>query len=87
MCDDVHLTSDVSLEELRAFARRIGLKLEWEQASKRGLVHYDLKGSKVEQAYRAGAVYTPTRDMARRCIRLIGGPRPLRPRSQLDARP
>jgi hypothetical protein len=77
LCDGVHLVSDASLHELRAFAARLDLKREWEQCSKKGLLHYDLKGGKVEAAFRLGAVRADTREMARRCCRLVGGERPL----------
>lgn len=44
--DGVHLVSDASLDELHAFARRMGLKLEWFQDKAKGTPmyhpHYDL---------------------------------------------
>lgn len=48
-----HMISDASLDELHAFARRIGLKRAWFQP--RSLPHYDLRHSKRGQAIAAGA--------------------------------
>lgn len=45
--DGVHLTSDVSVEELNNFAlsHKIGLKMQWLQSKK--IYHYDVIGCKV----------------------------------------
>ena len=49
-----HLWAD-SEEELHALAARIGLRREWAQRSRTGVVHYDLTPKKRAQAIRAGA--------------------------------
>ena len=70
-----HLVSDTSLEELHAFAERLGLKREWFQ-DHRHMPHYDLKGSaKWEEAIRLGAQAISTRAM----IRLISRGLPSQP--------
>ena len=46
------------LDELHAFARRLGLKREWCQMS-RGVPHYDLTASKRLEAIRRGAIHNP----------------------------
>ena len=61
-----HLTAD-TLEELHAFAARIGLKRAWFQD--KGLVpHYDLAPSRHEAALAAGAVFVPAREQAEKRI-------------------
>lgn len=49
-----HLFAD-SLEELHAFARRIGLRRSWFQTSRGGLPHYDLNPGRRAVALRHGA--------------------------------
>lgn len=44
--DKIHLVSDVSIEELHAFAKKIGLKRCWFHGVKKGHPHYDLKNAK-----------------------------------------
>jgi hypothetical protein len=51
-----HLWTDGPIEDLHAFARRIGLKRQWFQADNPRFLHYDLLGStKRQQALDAGA--------------------------------
>jgi hypothetical protein len=51
-----HLWTDGPIEELHAFAQRIGLKRQWFQTSNPRFHHYDLLGStKRQQALDAGA--------------------------------
>lgn len=45
-----------SVEELHAFAARIGMRREWFQVSRSGLPHYDLNESRRTKAVAAGAV-------------------------------
>jgi hypothetical protein len=59
-----HLTTDGDLEELHAFAERIGLRRSWFQQHK-VMPHYDLTPNKRAQALRAGAVFVPAMDQAR----------------------
>jgi len=65
-----HLAAD-SVEELHAFAARIGLKREWFQAGKRGgRPHYDLTARRRADAVRRGAVEAGTAEILsamRRC--------------------
>lgn len=55
-----HLTTDGDVEELHAFAKRLGLKREWYQPH-RVANHYDLTASKRERALAMGAVFVPMR--------------------------
>jgi hypothetical protein len=50
-----HLMSDKSVDELLAFAKKLGLKPEWFQ-DKKGFPHFDLTEKKRAQAIRKGAV-------------------------------
>lgn len=64
-----HMMSDLpdreaNLEELHAFAAKIGLKREWFQDSPR-FPHYDLTPYKRVFAIRKGAVQVLSRDMVR----------------------
>jgi hypothetical protein len=52
-----HLWSDTSIEELHAFAQKIGLKRAWFQNKER-LPHYDVTGARYKAALAAGAVIT-----------------------------
>lgn len=56
-----HLEAD-TLEELHAFARRLGLKREWFQP--RSSPHYDLSPAKRELALLRGAKFRPAREWA-----------------------
>jgi len=67
LTDGVHLVSDKSPQELRAFADSIGLKGCW---YRRG--HYDLWGNKLGLALRAGAEMTSRRECARMRRRMLG---------------
>lgn len=58
-----HLTAD-TLEELHAFARRLGLKRSWFQAT--STPHYDLTPARREKAIAQGAVFIDAREQARR---------------------
>lgn len=58
-----HLTAD-TLEELHAFARRIGLRSGWFQG-RRAVPHYDLTPARRQRALAAGAVFRPAREQAR----------------------
>lgn len=71
LTDGVHLVSDTSLEELHAFAAKIGLKRCW-FSNKRGkrLPHYDLTTArKRDTAITAGAERVGTRALLRRMYR------------------
>lgn len=59
-----HLTCDGPIEELHAFAERIGLRREWFQEH-RLAPHYDLAPPKRDAAIRAGAVFVPMRQQIR----------------------
>ena len=56
-----HLVSDVSLEELHTFARRLGIP---ERGFDRD--HYDLPEDRLEQAIAAGAVLVTSAELLRR---------------------
>jgi hypothetical protein len=51
-----HLVAD-SAEELHVFAARLGLRRQWAQKSRRGLLHYDLTSGMQIKARRMGAVH------------------------------
>jgi hypothetical protein len=59
-----HLTTDGPLEELHAFAARIGLRREWFQNHPLA-AHYDLTEGKRWQALATGAVFVPAREQAK----------------------
>lgn len=50
-----HLLADTPAE-LHSFARRIGLKREWVQTSRKGVLHYDLTAARRAKAVAAGAI-------------------------------
>ncbi len=58
-----HLTTDGPLEELHAFAKRLGLKRQWFQDHPLA-PHYDLNASRREFALLLGAVFVPARRQA-----------------------
>jgi hypothetical protein len=64
-----HLTTDGPLDELHAFAARIGLRRRWFQNHPRA-PHYDLTPGRRDEALRAGAVFVPVRTQARRRLGL-----------------
>ena len=55
-----HLLADTE-DELHSFAKRLGLKRQWVQRSRRGIIHYDLNCGKRSLALDLGAV-EPSRD-------------------------
>lgn len=59
-----HLTAD-TLDELHAFAKRLGLRREWFQ-ERSSAPHYDLSPPKRELALRLGAVFVTAREQARK---------------------
>lgn len=59
-----HLTTDGPLEELHAFALRLGLKRAWFQNHPRA-PHYDLVPAKRTRALDLGAMYVSRRDQAK----------------------
>lgn len=63
-----HLTAD-TLEELHAFAARLGLRRSWFQADDRH-PHYDLAPSKHSFALELGAMFVPAREQAARRLGL-----------------
>jgi hypothetical protein len=62
-----HLTTDGELEDLHAFACKLGLKREWFQP--KSSPHYDLTPAMRTKALRAGAVYVGAVPQARERIR------------------
>jgi Protein of unknown function (DUF4031) len=62
-----HLVSDKSLEELHAFAERIGLRREWFQ--RKSIPHYDLTGDAYRLALEHGAILVSSREIVRRAVR------------------
>ena len=63
-----HLTAD-SLDELHAFAHKIGLQRRWcsdVTQPRQRVIHYDLKGARMRnKALAAGAVYVSVIEQAR----------------------
>jgi len=66
-----HMTAD-SVDELHAFAAKLGLKREWFQQG-RILPHYDLTRKKRAQAVRLGAVEVTGREMVQLMRRQTNG--------------
>jgi len=60
-----HLTTDGPLDELHAFAARLGMKREWFQEH-RIAPHYDLTAQRRERALLLGAVFVSMREQVRR---------------------
>lgn len=58
-----HLTTDGDLDELHAFATRIGLRRAWFQ-NHRIAPHYDLTPDRRERALRGGAIFVSAREQA-----------------------
>lgn len=54
-----HLFTDGPVEELHAFAARIGLRRDWFQAHDAALAHYDVTDTKRALALAYGAVPVP----------------------------
>lgn len=59
-----HLTTDGTVDELHAFAARLGLRRSWFQHNPLA-PHYDLVQSKRELALELGAVFVTARDQAK----------------------
>lgn len=64
------MTAD-TLDELHALADAIGLRRAWFQKRAR-VPHYDLTPSKRELALRAGAIFVPGKEQARRRLAARG---------------
>jgi hypothetical protein len=58
-----HMVSDASLDELHAFAARVGLRRAWFQGD-----HYDLRPRLYAHALRLGAVQVDRRELAKRRV-------------------
>lgn len=65
LTDGKHLVSDESVDELHAFARRMGLNREWFQKHPVH-PHYDLFGRAHARAIQHGARHMPSKQLARR---------------------
>ena len=62
-----HMVSDVSEEELHAFAAKIGLRREWFQGRpKASAAHYDVTPTKRALAIKHGAVAVTSRELVLR---------------------
>lgn len=59
-----HMVSSGSLDELHAFARKIGLKREWFQDKR--IPHYDLTTRAIQRAIAAGAMPVDSRTLVRK---------------------
>ncbi len=57
-----HMWSDKSTAELVDFAERIGLKKNWIQRSRRGIVHFDLVERLRKKAVQSGATPLKNRE-------------------------
>ena len=65
LTDGTHLVTTGDIDDLHAFAQRIGLKREWFQDHPRH-PHYDLKGHKDILAILRGAEAVSSRELIRR---------------------
>jgi hypothetical protein len=61
-----HMATDGSLDELHAFAAKIGLKRAWFQDHAR-VPHYDLRPGKRLLAVKAGAIQVSSVELAQKC--------------------
>lgn len=69
LTDGVHLVSDASIEELHAFARKLGLLRIWFQ-DKPGKPHYDImRESTRSKALALGAVMVTSKELRLRMVR------------------
>jgi hypothetical protein len=59
-----HLTTDGALDELHAFAARLGLRRAWFQPHP-SAPHYDLTAGRRAHAIELGAVFVPAREQAK----------------------
>jgi len=55
-----HLMSDTEDDEIHIFAKKLGLKREWFQVD-----HYDIAGSKRQQAIKLGAIQVKPEDLVK----------------------
>lgn len=62
-----HLLTDGPLEELHAFAARLGLRREWFQSARHP--HYDLTASRRGLALKLGAVELDDRNLRQKLMR------------------
>ncbi len=65
-----HMTTDGPIDELHAFARRIGLRRAWFQPHQRlpSLSHYDLTPSRCAAALHAGASEATARERVKAAL-------------------
>lgn len=67
--DGVHLVSDTSLDELHAFAERLGLSRRRFHGLRKGHPHYDTKANLRGYALMDGAREVKTLELVRRMVR------------------
>lgn len=60
-----HLVSDVSFDELHAFAESIGVARHWFHKN-----HYDLRGPEHSRALENGATLVSTRELSSRMVKV-----------------
>ena len=53
--DGIHLITDSNIEELHEFASKIGLQRAWFQNKNKNHPHYDIWGTMLQRALKAGA--------------------------------
>jgi hypothetical protein len=63
-----HLMTDGTEDELRAFAKRLRLRMEWIQKPGTDMVHFDLSPAVRDNAIAAGAVPVSGVEQFRRCV-------------------
>ncbi len=73
--DSCHLTTDGSLDDLHAFAGKLGMKRVWFQDHPRH-PHYDLTPRRRAFALRLGALFVPSRDQARARLKRVSDAQP-----------
>lgn len=66
-----HMIAD-SVEELNAFAIKIGLKTSWLQVSKHEMPHYDLVAPKRILAVKNGAIEITRNEMSDKVAKYLG---------------
>lgn len=68
--DGIHMVSNESLNELHAFAEKIGLKRHWFEGLRKGHPHYDLMKSKKQLAIDNGAIVVNSKEIVKICRKL-----------------
>lgn len=81
--DNIHLVAD-NLDELHAFAKKLGLSRDWYQCKKPHHPYYDLFGRKRKKAIEMGATLVTTREIIKVCQENYAPKTKYQPQNQLS---